>query len=87
MSASNLKDCGHVGDLGGVCQFQGCGKQLCTECVEDCAVCGITVCPDDQVWLDGGQQVFCEDCSGGYVKQKAGFFLLDWALGRRGGGA
>lgn len=87
MSASDLQDCGHVGDWAGVCQFQGCAKQLCTKCVQDCAACGITICDEHQEWLDGGTQVFCPDCSGDHVKQKAGFFLLDRFIGgqRRGG--
>lgn len=87
MSVSDLKDCGHVGDLGGVGQWQGCAKQLCTRCVEDCAECGITLCPEHTVWLDGGQTPFCPECSVGHVKRKAGFVLLDRLLGRRGGGA
>lgn len=84
MSVRDLQDCGHVGDLGGVCQFAGCAKQLCQRCVQDCATCGITLCPDDQVWLDDGQQVFCENCSGDYVARKAALFLLDRATGGNG---
>lgn len=88
MSVADLKDCAHADEeLAGVCQWQGCAKQLCTECLKDCARCGISLCKEHQHWLDDGQTPFCKECTGGHVKQKAAFFLLDRALGRRGGGA
>lgn len=89
MSVSDLKDCAHTDEeLGGVCQYQGCAMTLCTECVKDCTSCGITICDEHTVWLDGGQTPFCPDCSGDHVKQKAAGVLIDRAIRRlRGGGA
>lgn len=66
-----ILDCGHVGQLAGICQYQGCAAELCNDCLVSCATCDKNLCPDHQVWLDGNQRVFCADDSRAHVKKKA----------------
>lgn len=87
MSVSDLKDCAHTDErLAGVCQWQGCARQLCTRCLEDCARCGRSLCKEHQVWLDDGRTPFCEACTGGHVRTKATGLLLDHVVRRLTGG-
>lgn len=51
---TKLQDCGHTGALGGVCQHDGCGDELCPDCVADCESCGNTLCPVHQRRLSDG---------------------------------
>lgn len=92
MSASNLQDCGHYRDREGICRFQGCAKQLCTQCIAVCAVCGITLCPDHTEELNcAPDAAFCDPCRRAYLKQQlfmaGGSAVADRVFGRRNGGA
>lgn len=69
MSVSDLQDCGHTGDLGGICQFEACAKQLCSNCVADCEVCGRTLCSAHREELDCAPgAVFCQPDKKEYLK-------------------
>jgi hypothetical protein len=65
-----LRDCGHVGPFTGVCQYDGCAKQLCSNCIQACETCGTILCPAHQVWLDERRRVFCPDHSTKYLLLK-----------------
>lgn len=66
-----LRDCGHVGHYTGVCQYEGCAKQLCATCIRSCETCGIVLCPAHQDWVDGQRRVLCPDHGKKYRAIKA----------------
>lgn len=69
-TAGQLLDCGHVGALAGVCQYEGCGTRLCPDCVATCESCGRVLCRQHQVWLDQRRRVFCPADTRGYLGKK-----------------
>jgi len=73
---SDLLGCGHVGQFAGVCQYQGCAKRLCGDCVASCEACGGTLCPAHQIRLDGRRRVFCPDDGPKHVGKKLVVRLL-----------
>jgi hypothetical protein len=77
MAVGNLQDCGHAREFAGVCQFEGCAKRLCPACIEQCSRCGVVLCSDHQVLLDGGTRVFCGDHAGNHVVRKAALHVFD----------
>ncbi|AGB36914.1 hypothetical protein [Natronococcus occultus] len=62
-----LRDCGHVGQMAGICQYNGCAKQLCPYCLQQCETCGRILCPAHQYWRDGGRRVLCEPHNRAYL--------------------
>lgn len=58
-----LLDCGHVGQFGGVCQYEGHGIRLCRNCLITCDRCGRCLCPRHQRWTEwvAETRVFCPD--------------------------
>ncbi|EMA39166.1 hypothetical protein [Halobiforma nitratireducens] len=65
-----LRDCGHVGQLAGICQYLGCANEVCPHCLRFCETCGATLCPAHQAWLDGHTRVFCKDHARKYLIAK-----------------
>lgn len=65
-----MQDCGHVAAFAGVCQYQGCAKRLCPDCLTSCEACGAVLCGGHQVWLDTGRRVFCKDDARRYLAKR-----------------
>lgn len=67
---TDLRDCGHVGQTAGVCQYaddgQGCADQVCEACIAACETCRCVLCPRHAVRTDDGQ-VYCPDHVTGYL--------------------
>lgn len=66
---SQLLPCGHVGQLAGVCQYDGCGTEMCADCEARCKNCRRLLCPEHVVELSGGHTC-CPDHVSGYVAKK-----------------
>ena len=66
---NRLLPCGHVGTPAGVCQYDGCGTEMCTDCETRCNSCFRLLCPEHQFELSGGH-VFCADHVTGHVAKK-----------------
>jgi len=63
--SSRLCDCGKLisqkNSLLGKCQFSGCNKYVCTECLRVCCRCGISYCAEHtKTYRDG--EVYCLNC-------------------------
>jgi len=61
-------DCGHVGQLTGICQYQGCADKLCPDCLVSCESCNRNLCPDHQSKLDS--DVYCTEHRRDQLKQQ-----------------
>jgi hypothetical protein len=66
---TQLLPCGHVGTPAGVCQYSGCGTEMCTSCDTRCESCLRLLCPEHQIQLNGGHTL-CPDHVTGHVAQK-----------------
>lgn len=56
-----LLDCAHVDTIAGVCQYEGCQNELCSDCTATCDKCRIVLCPMHQAQPDGHARVYCPD--------------------------
>lgn len=56
---SRLLDCGHTGELAGICQYERCATRMCAGCIATCESCGRVLCRQHQRWVNGRRQVFC----------------------------
>lgn len=56
---TRLLDCAHVSKIAGICQYEGCAHQICSECTATCDSCKLLLCPCHQVEPDGQDDVFC----------------------------
>ncbi|QLG61948.1 hypothetical protein [Halorarum salinum] len=79
---ADLHDCGHVGQLAGVCQYaapneQGCANKICEQCIGTCDICRAVLCPHHAVRLEDGTQVYCSDHVNGYIARTLLSALLD----------
>lgn len=64
-----LLPCGHVSTPAGVCQYDGCGTQMCVDCEVRCEACFRLLCPQHRVELSG-DHLFCPDHVTGHVAKK-----------------
>ena len=74
---TRLLDCAHVGQPAGICQYEGCATQMCSQCTATCASCSIVLCPRHQVQPDGHDCVFCPAHISRYVAKKLLTTLAD----------
>jgi hypothetical protein len=85
-TTASILDCAHINrDPAGVCQFQRCGRVVCTDCLGMCTSCWALLCREHQVVLhtfDGQPRIYCSDDSTEHVVKKAVLYLLN----RRQGG-
>ena len=71
-----LRDCGHMGQMLGVCQYNSCAAQLCPHCLQICETCQKSLCPGHQHWMGGGTRVFCKEHAKKHLIGKAVRWLL-----------
>lgn len=73
-NVQDLQDCGHVGDLAGVCQYNQCGKTLCRDCTRSCPACGKVLCRTHQVAV--AEAIFCPADAQSYLAKRLALRLL-----------
>ena len=61
MNELPIQDCGHVQQMAGICQYHGCGKELCPLCIDHCDRCGTILCRAHQVRVDAGRRLYCQE--------------------------
>lgn len=67
---TRLLDCAHVDQIAGICQYEGCANQMCSQCTATCDSCSLVLCPRHQVQPDGQDCVFCPAHISRYVAKK-----------------
>lgn len=76
MKGAPLVSCGHYvrgsQELGGHCQYSGCGREACRQCLRVCMGrnCQRNLCGKHQVIVEDRTRVYCPDCVRGYYMRK-----------------
>jgi hypothetical protein len=74
---TRLLDCAHVDQVAGICQYEGCAHQICSQCTATCTTCNIVLCPGHQVQPAGQDPVFCRAHVSRYVAKRLVTTLAD----------